>query len=49
MKRSGGTIEVELKQGESTVESATVPAKKDDFENAMFKVTGAMSRLLKLD
>ena len=49
VKRSGGTIEVELKQGESTVESATVPAKKDDFENAMFKVTGAMSRLLKLD
>ena len=49
VKRSGGTIEVELKQGESTVESATVPAKKDDFENAMFKVTGAMSRLLKLE
>ncbi len=49
VKRSGDTIEVELKQGESTVESATVPAKKDDFENAMFKVTGAMSRLLKLD
>ena len=48
VKRSGGTIEVELKQGESTVESATVPAKKDDFENAMFKVTGAMSRLLGL-
>ena len=41
-------IEVELKQGESTVESATVPAKKDDFENAMYKVTGAMSRLLNL-
>ena len=48
VKRVGGTVEVELKQGETTVESASVPAKKDDFENAMFRVTGAMSRILEL-
>ena len=48
VKRTGGTVEVELKRGDATVESASVPAKKDDFENAMFRVTGAMSRLLEL-
>jgi len=48
VKKSGETIEVELKQGESVLEGSTVPARKDDFENAMFKVTEAMSRLLKL-
>ena len=48
VRRVGGTVEVELKQGETTVESASVPAKKDDFENAMFRVTGAMSRILEL-
>ena len=48
VRRAGDEVEVSLKQGDATVESATVPAKKDDFENAMFKVTGAMSRLLNL-
>ena len=48
VRRSGGEVEVSLKQGETTVESSTVPAKKDDFENAMFKVTSAISRILGL-
>ena len=48
VRRTGDEVEVSLKKGDATVESATVPAKKDDFENAMFKVTGAMSRLLNL-
>jgi len=48
VRRAGGEIEVSLKKGEEVVESATIPAKKDDFENAMFKVTGAMSKILQL-
>ena len=48
VRRAGNEIEVLLKQGETVVESATVPAKKDDFENAMFKVTSAISRILGL-
>ena len=48
VRRGGGEIEVSLKQGETVVESATVPVKKDDFENAMYKVTAAISRILGL-
>ena len=48
VRRAGNEVEVSLKQGETVVESATVPAKKDDFENAMFKVTSAISRILGL-
>ena len=48
VRRAGEEVEVSLKQGETVVESATVPAKKDDFENAMHKVTTAMSRILGL-
>ncbi|MBQ2625778.1 MAG: hypothetical protein IJG18_11845 [Kiritimatiellae bacterium] len=48
VRRAGDEVEVSLKQGETVVESATVPAKKDDFENAMFKVTSAISRILGL-
>lgn len=48
VRRTGNEVEVSLKQGETVVESATVPAKKDDFENAMFKVTSAISRILGL-
>ena len=48
VRREGNEVEVSLKQGETVVESATVPAKKDDFENAMFKVTSAISRILGL-
>ena len=48
VRRAGNEVEVSLKKGDETVESATGPAKKDDFETAMFKVTGAMSRLLNL-
>ena len=48
VKRVGGTVEGGFKEDEASVESATVPARKDDFENAMFRVTGAMSRLLEL-
>ena len=46
--RTGDEVEVSLKQGETVVESSTVPAKKDDFENAMNKVTSAISRILGL-
>ena len=48
VRRAGNEVEVSLKQGETVVESSTVPAKKDDFENAMFKVTSAISRILGL-
>lgn len=48
VRRAGNEVEVSLKQGETVVESATVPAKKDNFENAMFKVTSAISRILGL-
>ena len=48
VRRTGNEVEVSLKQGETVVESETVPAKKDDFENAMFKVTSAISRILGL-
>ena len=48
VRRAGNEVEVSLKQGETIVESATVQAKKDDFENAMFKVTSAISRILGL-
>src|SRR5574344_721276 len=49
VRRSGGEIEVSLESGGSTLESSTVPAKKDDFENAMFKVTKSLSeQILKL-
>lgn len=48
IKKSANKIDVELKQGDIVVESSSVPVKKDDFENAMFKVTEAISRLLKL-
>lgn len=48
VRREGNEVEVSLKQGETVVESATVPAKKDNFENAMFKVTSAISRILGL-
>lgn len=48
VKRTGESVEVELTRGGSVVESATVPAKKNDFENAMFKVTEAISRILDL-
>ena len=46
--RTGNEVEVSLKQGETVVESSTVPAKKNDFENAMNKVTSAISRILGL-
>ena len=48
VRRAGNEVEVSLKQGETVVESATVPAKKNDFENAMNKVTSAISRILGL-
>ena len=48
VRREGNEVEVSLKQGETVVESSTVPAKKDEFENAMFKVTSAISRILGL-
>ena len=48
VRRAGNEVEVSLKQGETVVESATVPAKKDDFENAMHEVTKAISRILGL-
>ena len=48
VRREGNEVEVSLKQGETVVESATVPAKKDDFENEMFKVTSEISRILGL-
>ena len=48
VRRAGNEVEVSLKQGETTVESSTVPAKKDDFEKAMSKVTSAISRILEL-
>lgn len=42
-------IEITLKSGETTVERATAAPKKDDFENAMYKVTRALSQdILKL-
>ena len=48
VRRVGNEVEVSLKRGETVVESATVPAKKNDFENAMNKVTSAISRILGL-
>ncbi len=48
VKKSGDMVEVELKQGEKTVESSTVRAQKGEFEDAMSKVTKALSRLLDL-
>ena len=49
VRREGDKIDVSLKQGETVVESETVSAKKDDFENAMHKVTKAISRILGLE
>ena len=48
VRRAGNEVEVSLKQGEAVVESSTVPAKKNDFENAMNKVTSAISSILGL-
>ncbi len=48
VRRAGNAVEVSLKQGDAVVESATVPARKGDFESAMSKVTGAISRILGL-
>ena len=48
VRRAGDEMEVSLKQGETVVESATVPARKGDFETEMSKVAGAISRILGL-
>ena len=48
VRRTGNGMEVSLKQGEKVVESATVPARKGDFEAEMSKVAGTISRILGL-
>lgn len=48
VKRQAGSIEVSLEQGGETLVSENVKDKRDDFENAMFKVTQALSGAMKL-
>jgi hypothetical protein len=48
VKRVGSAIEVSLEQGGNALVTETVSAGRDDFENAMFKVTKALSETMKL-
>ena len=48
VKRIGSAIEVSLEQGGNALVTETVSAGRDDFENAMFKVTKALSETMKL-
>lgn len=48
VKRIGSTIEVSLEQGGNALVTETVSSGRDDFENAMFKVTKALSEAMKL-
>ena len=48
VERSGGQIVVELKRGNKTIERASASLRKGEFNDAMRKITKALSDLLKL-
>ena len=48
VERSGGQVVVELKRGNKTIERASASLRKGEFNDAMRKITKALSDLLKL-